>query len=164
VKSIALCVYTDDPSYVMQNFGPRFDTFFDYNPNKLQALKNVSVKKRIVELEQHAEYELCVAYNPTEAEFGDMIIGEARNDTIHYAYGYFKPKRYLMGGNPSFFYAKSLEFDRACEFVDNFKNIANTKEKTIEEKFIFHIRSMFMKDECVNYENRSLFIRSAEID
>ena len=163
MKKVALCVYSDDTNHkhVDSNIGSvGCEIFSCYDENLLQALKNVSIKKRQFEVKNVCEFDICVAFNPKNADIKDIDISYIRNNTIFYAYGNVSTERYRVGANPSLFYSCSIEFNRACEFVDNLNNIRPFDPLSLDEKFIFHIRSLFLKDECVNYENSSLFIRT----
>jgi len=163
MKKTALCIYTDDPSYkapdnILPN-GDDYELFTDYNSNLFIALRNVSVKKRFFELKNNEEFDMCIAFDPRRADINDLNISTVKHNTIHYAYGSFNRGKFVVAANPSLFYSGTVEFNRACEFIDNFTNINDPSVDTVFERFIFHIRSLYLKDECFNYENSSLFIR-----
>lgn len=164
MKQVALCIYSDNSNHNHVNTtvnGIDCEIFSCYNDNLLQALKNVSINKRHFEIENLHKFDICIAYNPKNANINDINISYIRDNTIFYAYGNVSTGRYRVGANPSLFYSHSIEFNRACEFIDNLNNIRPFDPLSLDEKFIFHLRSLFLKDECVNYENSSLFIRTA---
>lgn len=165
MNNIAICVYTDDPTYRyetdtnLKNLD--YSVFFDYNPNLYRALMNVSVKKRLFETEKLHSFDICIAYNPIRANLDNLILKKPQADTVYHAYGHFNREQHCVGAEPSLFYSRSVEFNRACEFIENYPNINDSRVQKMSEKFIFHIRSLHLKNECFNYENSSLFIRPA---
>jgi len=167
MKKIALCVYTDDANYRLENDGNitnlsfEYELFFDYNVNLYKALKNISVKKRIAELECMSEFTTCIGFDPRRANLEDFILPEPKESVVYYAYGGYNNSKYVGSASPSLFSAMTVEFNRVCEFVENYNNIADLRVTTIPEKFLFHIRSLYLESECINYENSSMFIRSA---
>lgn len=164
MKKIALCIYTDNIDYNPEKdssiHGLDYEIFFEFNPQIFHALRMVAFKKRLFELKHSDEFEVCIAYNPMCASLKDINVTHIKENTIYYAYGKFDRTKYRVGANPALFYCGTLEFNRACEFADNIKNIRPFDPLTVDEQFLFHTRSLFLKDECVNYENSSLFIRT----
>lgn len=160
-----MCVYTDDPTYRyetdtnLKNLD--YTIFFEHNSNLFKALRNVSVKKRLYETEMFHNFDICIAYNPVRANLDNLILKKPAADTIYHAYGHFSRSQHCVGAEPSLFYSRTVEFNRACEFIENYTNINDGKVIKVGEKFVFHLRSLHLKNECFNYENSSLFIRTA---
>jgi|SRR5690606_12407662 len=162
MTKIALCIYTDNADYkidpALEAFG--YEIFFEYHKNLFFALRNVSVKKRIHELKLLEEYDICIGYDPMRSNIDDLNLKDPEYNKVYYAYGHFNSTKFLTGAEPSLFFSKTVEFNRVCEFSDNYENIKDLRLEKISEKFIFHIRSLYLRNECVNYENSNLFIRT----
>jgi hypothetical protein len=67
----------------------------------------------------------------------------------------------LYGDDNSEFFANSILFSRACEFYLNNIPLDALVEDSLEVRFFFHLKSYNIITECINYENRSLFKRTA---
>ena len=163
MKKIALCIFTDNlkynPGEDVSLDGLDYELFVEYNSSIFRALRDVSIKKRTYEMNMGDEFDACIAYNPSCANIADLKLCTPEKNKVYYAYGAFNAEQYIGAAEPWLFYSGTVEFNRCCEFAENYFNIQSPYTIKMSEKFLFHIRSLYLESECVNYENSSLFIR-----
>lgn len=172
MKTLAVCFYgtntestklVDSVKFKFSNF--KVTIFSATHQERSAALLISCNKKRSHELSIFKEFDICLAVDTLVGELIDFteIKNELKNNIVYYTKGYFRSDRRSTGVSPSIFYAKSLTFDRAAEFKTNLQYIETgwLREITPESVFFYHLNTMNIKTECINYENSSLFIRSA---
>jgi hypothetical protein len=175
----AVCFYgtksvdTTELQAKLQKWFPFPMTFFHhFDEDKFLALETVSHKKKTAEFQTHVEFKICMAYD-TDVMFDvrhiEMVYDadkkvDLQKNFIYYMTGGFDKKHWLTSVNPCVFIARSWEFDRACEYHTNLKNIPvnQIRGPSVDDaaKFYYHLQTLSLSTECVNYENRSLFIRA----
>ena len=173
MKNIAICIYgLEDENWPVEKIQPKdctFTIFTDVNKDKYNSLFRVSFKKRDFEITNDFEFYICIAiYARTFISLDELLIPEVILDNkIYSSRGHFLHSNWRTGISMNMFLCKSIEFDRAAEYVHNIKNIPSGQSNNScnftdeEEMFYFHLKSLFFNTECVNVEDSSMFIRTA---
>jgi hypothetical protein len=171
---LALCIYSkisDEVRTALLSKCKLFDVtvFEDYNEDKFRALYNVSILKRHHEIATKVDFTTCLAIGANRLDLIDSLsirlIPKYR--ICHFIAGEYKPKLMSVSIDTDIFYADSSTFDRICEYHLNLPNI--NPERIFSgvepgDKFYYHLKSLMLKSECTNFENRDLLIRPAQIN
>lgn len=88
------------------------------------------------------------------------ILMETNSDILYYARGRFDDQTYKTHIDPSIFYANSVVFDIASNFGLVLSSLKEKKNAIDDEIFFYYLKTLRIKTECINYENRGLFKRS----
>lgn len=173
IKRIAICIFGPDTSIKTSEFKKKADELYpgyatvmfrDASADKFKSLYKVAFKKRKHEVLLSLDFSFCVGisadslYNLEICKMPENI----KDDTVYYSKGCFSNEG-RTGAYPDSFLCKTLEFDRCAEIYHNIKNIDKTY--SIEpEIFYYHLKSLKLKTECINFENSNLFVWTAPIN
>ena len=167
---LAICLYGDDNSQLelvksicIQRYSTFDITFFErIHQDKFKAMWLCSFDKDCYEFDTKLLFHICIAIDIEEHRLLDFTnIPYSIEDKVYYTSGFYKFKRHYAGASPCIFFANSILFSRACEFYLNNIPLDALVEDSLEVRFFFHLKSYNIITECINYENRSLFKRTA---
>lgn len=183
--NLAICIYgleenrelVDKIKYENNIIFPTCRTTYFENVGDPDLYKNLwlaSSKKRQNELINSSEYNICIAYNisdkfvseylfsPTNPTYSLIITSSTFEDTssdkLYYVKGGYRPTRAFTEVSPSIFFSSSLIFDLASNFSvarPSFSIEINRGQD--DEDFYYFLKTIRIKTECINYENRKLF-------
>lgn len=165
MKRLAICVYGNNSIQDLlvetkQKFPEYTPTVFvDTGPDKIKSLWNVSVKKRNYEIQHEFDFDVCIGlYSDSYNQYLNCKIPSVIEDNkIYFTQGHYRSQR--TGISLNLILGKSYEFDRAAEFIDDLPFI-DPKLTNEDEQFFYHLKSLILETECLNYANSSLFIRA----
>jgi hypothetical protein len=168
VLKLAICYFgkKDEREKVLDLARKKFSNyevtlFASIGEDKAHNLWKASLQKRNYEIENQIEFDVCVGVCSTNfVNFNNTNINELVKNKVYYTSGYYLKAAHRTGAHLNIFYCQSIEFDRVAEFFHSVKSIDTglTKES---EQFFYHLKTLNFDTECINYENSSLFIRSA---
>ena len=173
VKILAVCLYGDNnlnadkaKSLCLARYKKfnNFDiVFFEkYDEIKFKALWLCSFEKDKYELENKMVFDACLAIDVDHCQLVEETpVLSVIEDKLYYATGFYIRNINISGASPAMFYANSLLFNRACEFYLNTIESKFLRDERLESRFYFHLKSYNIQLECINYENRNLFKRTA---
>ena len=190
-NTIAICLYGKDNTHSEEikqlclykfnliDFKRYHIEFYEhYDSNDLyKSLWLSCMKKRDAEFTERHDFSICMAIDVSDESSMDLL-NRLSNKQLLYP-GKIK-KLDLVSLNTMFyitgekdritlpdlniFYADSFIFDRICEFGINREMMpypGELHEKQILVLFYYYLKSLKIKLECINYENSSLFKRTA---
>lgn len=180
VQKLAFCIYglTNNrvdliKDQIRHKFSRSHISFFEEfalnESGTLHSLHRCSLKKRNFEIENHKEFDACIAFdiNAIDKLQNLSIVPEIRNHKVYSVTGSFNEPYYTTGIGIEIFYADSMTFDRACEFVLNIPNFKlhairgyNKIPLSTAILFYFHLQTLKLNTECINYEDSSLYQRT----
>lgn len=150
----------------------KVDVLEDNTDDKFEAYYSMAVAKRNLEVSRHKEFDLCIVMSGT----GDIYKNFRVDNLPVYNVLYFitghvgagtgtqdriSSSRITLSIDTDMFYSDSLVFDRACEYKFHKINTSIFPEKyNTGNDFYFHLKSLYINTECINYEDSSLFVRA----
>lgn len=173
VKILAICLYGDnnlnadkakllclDRYKKFNNFDIVF--FEKYDEIKFKSLWLCSFEKDKYELENKMVFDACLAIDIDHYHLiEETTVLSIIEDKLYYTTGFYLIHLNMSGASPAMFYANSLLFNRACEFYLSNIESKFLRDQRLESKFYFYLKSHNIQLECINYENRNLFKRTA---
>ena len=165
MSKIAVCIFGREDKNISAIkekckilFSDNIDFFFEPNNCVFTSLWLTANKKRQNELLAKKEYDLCLGIMSSSIDIIDIIkVSPVVNNVLYYSTGRFNGTKCSTEIIPSGFYADSITFDRASEFVFTKIKKENLRVDNIESRFYFHLKYLKINTECINYENSSLF-------
>lgn len=173
---LAVCLYNnfdDGPAvahiknFLLEKYTNYTIQFFEnYSPDN-DSIKNLwlsAFKKESYELDSDRIFDLCLAINTSHVDLLETInIPQIIYDKLYYVSGFANMFISSTGIDLNIFFAKTTIFDIACNFYLAKDFLPKDKKGTsIEESFYYYCKGFKIKTECVNYENSSLFKRTAK--
>lgn len=182
--NLCICYYgTSNSEEVIKkihsNWGKTFNIsnivyHIDYTtPNLYYNLWRCVMKKRQHELDQKVNFRTVLAINTdspiiteyiTDVKLFHLIIDpvkllETKDDILYYCMGEFLPNN-TTAIDTSIFYSNNVIFDMVANFglvVDSLRVKRNNTNDF--SNFFYYLKTLKIKAECINYENRGLFKR-----
>lgn len=176
MKTALLCIHNSTPAIknsILSRLGNfTVDVFEDNVTNdKFEAYYRMTVMKRDLEISRHREFDVCVAMSGTSDIHQHFQITDLpKYNVLYFVAGHagagelpadrVGSSRITLSINTDMFYSDSIVFDRANEYKFHRINTSIFREKyDIGNNFYFHLKSLRIDTECINYEDSNLFIR-----
>lgn len=135
--------------------------FTSIGEDKLRCFWKSAFKRREYELQHKFEFDVVmgVGSDMFKTFAYTKIPDVVEANKIYYTTGHYIRLTHLAAADLSVFFCKSIEFDRLSELMFSVP-LTSSVTTNESEQFFYHIKSLIFEAECINYENRSLFIRS----
>jgi hypothetical protein len=144
--------------------------FEHYDDDVYKSLWISNFKKRQVELALKQDFSSCLAIDTSDDTLElilnntDLLskINSCTDNKIYFVNGEFFLNKGSTSASPQIFFSNSFTFDLACNFGLQRSTLPlDRKLGTIGEDFYYFLKTLKIKTQCINYENRNLFKRTA---